>query len=148
MPYTLNSSLTPVSKDAIDKMRNAYEKTLRALSTANLKTRFPDRPEIEEAQSAWISVKDLQQLINDNKGCDGLRIYFGCHVDKTKTNDFPFEYQGLHNLIFVTTKSNSDTPTADNSTDNLSNSATTDGSFKNMAGDKIPLCPPNCPPGG
>ena len=146
MPYTSNS-LKPISKDAINVMRNTYETTLRALSTANLRARFPDRPEIEEAQSAWVSVKDLQQLINDNKGCDGLRIYFGCHGDKTRANDFPFEYQGLHNLIFVTTKSNSEIPTAENSIDNLGNSATADGTFKNMGGDKIPLCPPNCPPG-
>ena len=149
--------LTPTPKEIIEAMQLEYERNLCALSTADLQRRFPHRdpplPLIEEVKSAWVSKKDLLELIEDNDG-SGVRILYGAHHLNTYSEEFPFEYRGLHNVILVATKDSMDdgNPVASRAVNQLkeastieeANSVLTSGPFKNMGGDKIPLCPPNC----
>lgn len=128
-------------------MREAYEKEMRKFSTEKLKKKFPERPWMEDAASIWVSRKDLNELLNANKA-DGLRIYYGCHHQKTH-NDPRQDYEGLHNLIFVATKdvvdpANPATETSDDQLIDEEDEQVT--SYKGMAGTNDSLCPPNCPP--
>lgn len=130
-------------------MREAYEENIRKTSTENLKKRFPDRQWIEDAQSTWVSRKDLEQLLDANNA-DGLRIYYGCHFQKT--NDDPkLDQHGLHNLIFVATKDSgtSNFPSTETSLDQLwDDNITGDepNGYEGAAADATQLCPPYCPP--
>jgi hypothetical protein len=146
--------MEPISKAAIMKMKEEYEQTLRKFSTESLKQRFPDRPWIEEVQSAWVSKKELLALLEDNDA-NGLRIHYGCHNEST-SEDPRADYLGLHNVILVATidSVNPDNPTTENSVDQLKDVADaekaestplTPGSYTGGGGDMIPLCPPNCP---
>jgi hypothetical protein len=145
--------MKPVSKSEIIKMREEYENTLRKISTADLKKRFPERPWIEEVSSAWISRKELEDLLNDNNA-NGLRIYYGCHHEST-SKDPHEDYLGLHNVILVATKDsvNPKQPSIKNSKDQLQEggikiSVSTEdgqGNYSGSGGDAVPLCPPNCP---
>lgn len=127
-------------------MREAYERTIRKLSTQNLKKTFPDRPLIEDASSTWISRKDLEALLNANNA-DGLRIYYGCHYQSTH-DDPKLDYNGLHNLIFVATKDSTDpdNPTPQTSVDQLSDDKGDEPTdFEGSAAADGLLCPPLCP---
>lgn len=138
--------MKPVSKDSINKMRQEYENTLRKDATANLKKKFPDKPWIEEATSAWVSRRELEAILNDNKA-NGLRIYYGCHHESTNS-DPQKDLHGLHNVILVATKDDIDpeNPTLQNSKDQLKEGeplSTSD--YSGSGGDALPLCPPVCP---
>lgn len=146
--------MQPISTAAILSMKDEYEQTLRKLSTANLRQRFPDRAWIVEVQSAWVSKKELLALLEDNNA-NGLRIHYGCHNEST-SQDPKADYLGLHNVILVGTidSVNPDNPTTENSVDQLQDAANaqqagsmplTSGSYTGSGGDLIPLCPPNCP---
>lgn len=145
--------MKPVSKAEINKMREEYDNTLRKISTENLRKRFPERPWIEEVSSAWVSRKELEDLLNDNNA-NGLRIYYGCHHEST-SNDPHQDYHGLHNVILVATKDsvNLKQPTMKNSKDQILEggikaSTTNDEKpedYSGSGGDAVPLCPPNCP---
>ena len=145
--------MEPISSAAITKMKEEYEKTLRKFSTENLRKKFPDRPWIQEVQSAWVSKNELLALLDDNKA-NGLRIYYGCH-NKSTSADPRADYLGLHNVILVSTidSVSPDKPTTENSVDQLideansekADSAPPPGPYGGHGGDLIPLCPPNCP---
>ena len=143
--------MQPTSKKTVMKMREAYERTIRKSSTENLKKKFADRPWIEEASSTWISRKELEALLNANNA-DGLRIYYGCHHERTH-NDPKLDYHGLHNLIFVATKDSVDAqnPSTETSVDQLRDIAVTGDTsaeltdYEDSAGDLTQLCPPSCP---
>jgi len=145
--------MEPVSNAAIIKMKVEYENTLRKSSTENLRKKFPDRPWIQEVQSAWVSKNELLALLEDNKA-NGLRIHYGCHNEST-SKDPRADYLGLHNVILVATidSVNPDNPTTENSVDQLDVTKTEQanamlpppGSYGGSGGDLIPLCPPNCP---
>jgi hypothetical protein len=145
--------MRPTSKATVTKMRDAYDKTIRKTSSENLKRKFPDRPWIEEANSAWVSRKELEELLNANNA-DGLRIYYGCH-HKSTHSELVLDYHGLHNLIFVATKDTIDSqnPRTETSIDQLrENSLTTTDAveaeptdYAGNAGEYTSLCPPNCP---
>lgn len=139
--------MQPTSKLTVMKMREAYEKEMRKSSTEKLKKKFTDRPWIEDAASAWVSRKDLNALLEANNA-DGLRIYYGCHHQKTH-NDPRQDYLGLHNLIFVATKDTVDpenpaTETSDDQLIDFEGDILT--GYEGMAGTEASLCPPNCPP--
>jgi hypothetical protein len=138
--------MEPVSKDTINKMRQEYENTLRKDATAKLKKKFPGKPWIEEATSAWVSRKDLEALLHDNKA-NGLRIYYGCHHESTNS-DPQKDLHGLHNVILVATKDDVDpeNPTLQNSKDQLKEGQPiSSADYTGSGGDTLPLCPPNCP---
>lgn len=150
--------MQPTSKKTVIKMRAEYEKVIRKFSTENLKKKFPEKPGIEDAASTWISRKDLNTLLDANNA-DGLRIYYGCYYKSTNT-DPQKDYNGLHHLIFVATKStNPANPTMETSVDQLKDLSTTSEDSDEeptdytdaAAGDTL-LCPPHCPtetpPGG
>ncbi len=140
--------MQPVSKATIQKMKEEYEKTIHKSSTENLKKKFPGRPWIEEAKSAWVSKKELLALLEDNKA-NGLRIHFGCHHESTH-EDPKKDMVGLHTVIFVATVDsvNPDNPTTENSVDQLkdmmSKTESESGTYTGSGGDSVPLCPPNC----
>lgn len=141
--------MQPISTAAIMKMKQEYEQTLRKLSTESLKQRFPDRPWIEEVQSAWVSKKELLALLEDNSA-NGLRIHYGCHNEST-SQDPTADYLGLHNVILVATidSVNPDNPTTENSLDqlkddNISKAESNTGSYTGSGGDALPTCPPTC----
>jgi hypothetical protein len=143
--------MRPTSKATVMKMREAYDNTIRKTSTENLKQKFPERPWIEEASSAWVSRRELEELLNANHA-DGLRIYYGCHYQST--NKVPvLDYNGLHNIIFVATKDSLDpeNPATQTSVDQLQDYATANSSteeptdYEGNAGEFTQLCPPNCP---
>jgi hypothetical protein len=145
--------MKPVSKDVIIKMKDEYAKSFHKQSTKSLKKKFPDRPWIQEVQSAWISKKELLALLEDNDA-NGLRIHYGCHHESTH-KDPRKDYHGLHNVILVATVDsiNPENPTIKNSVDQLKDAgakqpkslAKTKGAYTGKGGDLIPLCPPNCP---
>jgi len=130
------------------KMRDVYEKTIRKTSTENLRKKFPGKPGIEEASSAWVSRKDLDALLNANNA-DGLRIYYGCYLESINSNT-GIDYIGLHNLILVATKDSVDpqNPSTQTSVDQLVDSEVpaTSAGYTGMAATDIDLCPPVCPP--
>lgn len=140
--------MKPVSKAIIDKMKDAYEKTIRTTSTENLKKKFPDRPWIEETKSTWVSKKELLALLEGNKA-NGLRIHFGCHYESTH-KDPKKDMIGLHTVIFVATidSINPDNPTTENSVDQLDDDKVKKladtGSYGGSGGDSTPTCPPIC----
>ena len=144
--------MQPTSKKTVMKMRDAYERTIRKSSTENLRKKFPDRPWIEEVSSIWVSRKELEALLNANNA-DGLRIYYGCHHERTHNNP-KLDYHGLHNIIFVATKDSVDAqnPTTQTSVDQLRDIAVIEGSgaeptnYEGSAGEVATLCPPSCPP--
>ena len=134
-------------------MRAEYEKVIRKFSTENLKKKFPDRPDIQDAASTWVSRTDLNALLDANEA-NGLRIYYGCFYEKT--NDDPkLDCNGLHSLIFVATKDsiNPENPTTQNSRDQLNETTTNidaTSSYEGVAGTEDAVCPPHCetpPPG-
>jgi hypothetical protein len=145
--------MPPVSKNTISKMRNEYDKTIRKVSTENLKKKFPEKPHIEEAASAWVSRKELEQLLNDNNA-NGVRLYYGCHIESTNS-DPSKDYNGLHNIIMVATKDdvNPENPTVENSQDQLHENeqktnelnTTRVQNYSGAGADMFPLCPPLCP---
>ncbi len=143
--------MEPVSKRTLISMRNEYDKTIRQISSANLKKRFTERPDIEDASSAWVSRKDLEKLLNDNNA-NGLRVYYGCHHESTNS-DPAKDYKGLHNIILVATKDDLDpeNPTCENSKDQLKDEerkpqeATSIQNYAGAGADLFPLCPPLCP---
>lgn len=141
--------MKPISKSTMMKMREAYEKNIRKFSTENLKQKFPERPWIQDAASAWVSRKELEELLNANNA-DGLRIYYGCHHENTHKEPV-LDYIGLHNLIFVATKDSvyAEKPRTETSIDQLNNLATSGSEqptdYEGSAGEYIQLCPPNCP---
>ena len=143
--------MKPVSNAAFMKMKEEYEKTLRKSSTENLRKKFPARPWIQEAQSAWVSKKELLALLEDNNA-NGLRIHYGCHHESTH-KDPKADYLGLHNVILVATidSVNPDNPTTENSVDQLKDAGDAKdaggvifGGYAGTAGDLLPLCPPEC----
>lgn len=138
--------MKPTAKKTVTKMREAYEKSIRQLSTENLKKKYPDRPWIEETSSVWVSRKDLEALLNANNA-DGLRIYFGCHHESTNA-DIKKDYLGLHNLIFVATKDSADSqnPASETSVDQLTMDDGEVLTYDGAAGTNDILCPPVCPP--
>lgn len=139
--------MRPTSKKTVIKMREEYERTIRKTATENLKRKFPDRPWIEDATSAWVSRKDLEGLLNANNA-DGLRIYYGVH--NTSTNSNPRnDFNGLHSLLFVATKDSADpqNPTTETSVDQLDDAGTGDEEptdYEGAAGTDVLLCPPIC----
>lgn len=145
--------MQPISKDTLTKMRKEYDKTIRKISTANLKKKFPDKSQIEDAASTWVSRKELEQLLNDNNA-NGLRMYYGCHHESTSTNPDK-DYRGLHNIILVATKDdvNPEKPTLENSKDQLNNiesngwdsNTSASQNYSGSGADLFPLCPPSCP---
>ncbi len=141
------TNLVPVPKEKITEMTTLYANTIWAQSTANLQAKHPEIPGIQEAKSAWLSRKELNQLLDDNSA-DGLRIYYGCHNESTTSYnpDFP-DMMWLHNVILVATKSSNGDPTVQNSVDQLSegSGALSAGAFTGNGGDFIPICPPICP---
>jgi hypothetical protein len=102
----------------------------------------------DDTKSCWVKVSEVQQLIADNPGANGIRLYYGRHAD----NDGA-DFNKRHNIILVTTRDTTtpDNPTSENSVDLLNpdvaigpvNSITV--TFAGMGGDVIPLCPPHCP---
>jgi len=147
--------MKPVSKSEIDKMKALYEKTIHKASTKKLKKKFPDRPDILEAKSVWVSKKELLQLLEHNEA-NGLRIYYGCHHESTH-DDPKQDHLGLHNVIFVATLDtvNPEEPTCKNSKDQLADEETKNtlnmeglsivtNTYKGSGGDMVPICPPNC----
>lgn len=102
-----------------------------------------------DTTSAWVSVKELTDLIRDNKNANGIRIYYGRYPLLSG------EYPGQHNVILVSTYDfkNPDKPTAENSNDLLNhnpsegevNSVSYTSGYAGMGADTIPLCPPRCP---
>jgi hypothetical protein len=144
--------MQPVSKNTLKKMTSEYDTSIRKSSTENLKKKFPDKAQIQDAASAWVSRKELEKLLNDNDA-NGLRIYYGCHHESTNS-DPAKDYNGLHNIILVATKDDVDpeNPTFENSKDQLNEEELKPGeantSVQNYAGaraDMFPLCPPLCP---
>lgn len=148
--------LTPTPKSKASAMVREYLDTLHKMSTNSLQSRFPDRTFPDgssfcEAKSAWVSKSDIEQLLSDNNGSDGIRIYYGCHNEST-IKEAGVEYLGMHNVILVATKSVLGQPgykSTDllNESENLNeaNSIIIGGSFEGNAGDLTPLCPPRCP---
>jgi hypothetical protein len=144
--------MQPVSKNALEKMTHEYDNTIRKSSTEKLKKKFPEKPQIEDAASAWISRKELEKLLNNNHA-NGLRIYYGWHHERTNS-DPAKDYNGLHNIILVARKDDVDpeNPTFENSKDQLNEEELkpdeANTSVQNYAGagaDMFPLCPPLCP---
>ncbi len=141
-------NMQPTSKQTVTKMREEYEKTIRKISSENLKRKFPDRPWIEDASSTWVSRKELEELLNANNA-DGLRIYYGCQHEKAH-DDPKLDYEGLHTLIFVATKDSIDpkNPSALSSVDQLKDipldSKEITG-YVGVAGTETLPCPPHCP---
>ena len=144
--------MQPTSKATVIKMREAYDRTIRKITTENLRKRFPDRPWIEDASSTWVSRKELEELLKANNA-DGLRIYYGCHYQSTNSEPV-LDLDGMHNLIFVATKDTIDpqNPRTETSVDQLSTMATASDAteetltdYEGNAGEYTPLCPPNCP---
>jgi hypothetical protein len=146
----------PTTKEVMMEMIAEYEGDLRKGSTERLKRKYPGRKDhIEEVRWAWVSRKEIEDLLNDNKG-NGIRIYYGCH-HKSTDMDPKKDYLGLHNLILVATRDekNPDNPTADNSEDQLEESTdetkansitiTVMDDYTGMAADLLTLCPPRCP---
>jgi hypothetical protein len=141
--------LKPIAYNEIKAMTDAWQNGLCQVSTNLLRDKYPDRPAIEEARSAWIGRADIDKLLSDNHA-NGLRIYFGCHDKSTLPDSSPHEYLGLHNIILVATLDsvNPDKPTPENSVDQLNKASTAvpkNGSFEGSGGDLVPLCPPACP---
>ncbi len=143
--------MEPVSKASFMKMKEEYENTLRKSSTENLRKKFPERPWIQEVQSAWVSKKELLALLEDNNA-NGLRIHYGCH-HKSTHKDPKADYRGLHNVILVATidSVNPDNPTTENSVDQLKDAGDARNagdvifsSYAGTVGDLLPLCPPEC----
>ena len=142
----MSTPLQPTPWTEVKAMTDAWAAGLCAVSTAILKNKFPDRPDIQEARSGWISRADLEALLSDNNA-NGLRIYYGSHHKATMPGSAPFEFLGLHNVILVATVDSvsPDAPTFLNSVDQLDKTKlATDGTFKGMGGDLISLCPPAC----
>jgi hypothetical protein len=142
-----------ISKSTFMKMRNEYDKTFHKISSEKLKKEFPVKPQIEDTALAWISRKELEQLLNDNKP-NGLKIYYESHHESTNSNPGK-DYKGLHNIILVATKKedmNPKNPPFENSKDQLRDEELkpqeSNTSIENYAGageDLFPLCPPHRP---
>ena len=149
--------LTPTPKKQVLDMINEYLGSLHKDSTQSLRKRFPGRTFPDgspfcEAKSGWVSRSELDQLLDDNGG-DGLRIYYGCHKEST-LKEAGVEYQGMHNIILVATKSIPGQPgykSSDQLTESKdpeeANSVVVTGitGYQGDAGDLVPLCPPRCP---
>lgn len=149
--------LEPTPKEIIKKMRAEYDTQIRSVLTPILQRRRPEVSNIVDSKSAWVSRKELEALLDDNKA-NGLRIYYGCHHESTGGINPALDYFGRHNLILVATIDNVNlaAPTTENSLNQLKESSrpeeansvifpTGDGSFAGMGDDTLPLCPPRCP---
>lgn len=150
--------MKPTPKEQIKTMVDEYRDTLHSISTRSLRQRFPDRTFPDgspfcEAHSAWVSKSEIEALLSDNKGSDGIRIYYGCHKDST-IKEAGAEYQGLHNVILVATKTVEGQPGYKSSDmlkegkDDLhADSVIVTGitGYDGVGGDLVPLCPPRCP---
>ena len=145
--------MQPVSKSELKEMKELYDKHIRKPSSKKLKKKFPHRPGVEDAGSAWVSKKELLELLEHNDA-NGLRIHYGCHHKSTHDNPL-HDCDGLHNVILVATRDevNPDNPTCENSVDHLKDEdeikatlagTESKGMFFGAGGDTLPLCPPNC----
>ncbi len=146
-----NFLAAPTPLQEIKEMVQAYKYGMCKESTIQLRALYPDRKNIAEAESAWVSRKEIESLLNDNKA-SGIRIYFGCHTKSTAdAATGTLEYEGLHNVILVATVDSVDdgNPKPENSINQLKEGATADKAdsvvYTSMGLDSIPLCPPNCP---
>ncbi len=145
---------TPTPFEVIQRMKEEYERLIWTFSSDALQRRFPGKPGIKDAKSAWVSRKELEALLNDNNA-DGMRIYYGCHFESTGDFNPHLDYHGLHNLILVATKDKRDpeNPKYEHSEDQLrvsenpqeANSVIFSGEYDGMGDDMLPLCPPRCP---
>lgn len=151
--------LTPTPKEQVVEMVQEFQKTFHTLSTKNLRERYPDRTFEDgspfcDAKSAWVSKAEIEQLLSDNVDADGVRIYYGCHKNPT-SKEAGMEYQSMHNIILVATKSSWEHPgykSADMlkeaNNEKEANSIIVggiSGGYEGEAGDMVPLCPPRCP---
>ena len=150
--------LTPTPKEQMIKMIKEYRETFHAESSRRLRERFPDRTFPDgslfcDAKSAWVSRSEIEQLLTDNKGADGMRIYYGCHKEST-LNEAGMEYQGMHNIILVATKSvwgqegfDCVDMLKESNKHEEANSIIINGitGYEGEGGDMVPLCPPRCP---
>lgn len=150
--------LTPTPKEQMIKMIKEYRDTFHAESSIRLRERFPDRTFPDgslfcDAKSAWVSRSEIEELLSDNPGADGIRIYYGCHKESTK-KEAGVEYQGMHNIIFVATKSvweqegyKSEDLLNESKNPEEANSIIVNGitGYEGEGGDMVPLCPPHCP---
>jgi hypothetical protein len=79
----------------------------------------PDFTNIQDSQSVWFNINDLQDFINDitDQKADGIRIYFGEYSDdviQDILSDPPSaaaipniqQYSGLHTLVMIPTRPN------------------------------------------
>lgn len=129
-------------------MRKAYDDTIRASSTDQLRLKYPDRTDIEESKSVWVSKAEIDTLLSENYG-NGIRIYFACHTESTSTGDTQ-KYLGLHSVVLVATRDNVNplNPSTDYSIDldNESDDPAKANSvtFSAMGTDVLPTCPPRC----
>jgi hypothetical protein len=139
MPIKLNADidgshpLVPIVLSEIKKMTDRYRSTMPAGDTKSL----------------WVSQAEIDALIKDNPGANGIRLYYGRHAP-----DDTSDLKSKHNMILVATKGPNvvGAPlSSENSVDQL-NDAIENGpvnsvivGFSGMGDDAIPLCPPHCP---
>lgn len=126
--------LVPIVLSEIKKMTTRYRKTMPAGDT----------------KSAWVSQDEIEALLAQNNGSNGIRIYYGRHAPDHPTPEF----RNMHNIILVATKGPNvaGAPlSSENSVDQL-NDAVANGpvnsvivDFTGDGDDAIPLCPPHCP---
>lgn len=95
-----------------------------------------------DALYAWVSVKEVFDLIIANPGATGIRIYYGRHKDDKIINGK--NYKGIHGVILVTTQDGVDqhNPTIENSINILINNVSA-VSYTGNADDNIPTKPPH-----
>jgi hypothetical protein len=138
----------------IRRMAAEYKRVLYPFANENLRRRRPEVPQIKDTLSAWVSRKELEALLDDNKA-NGMRIYFGIHPDTRGDLNPDQDLYGRHNVILVATidSVSPENPTTENSVNQLkestdpseANSIITSGEYEGMGADYLSLCPPRCP---
>jgi hypothetical protein len=94
----------------------------------------------EDSLSAWWSIEELEQFIEEAKmhGADGMKFYFAAYDAETASQP---EYEGRQTLVMVGTKQKEN---VDGSTRNRDIYVQTDKGTNILAYNAGRLCPPNC----
>jgi hypothetical protein len=111
--------------------------------------RYRSNMPVGDSKSVWVSKAEVEALLTDNAGANGIRIYYGRHAP-----DDTADFRNKHNLILVATAGPNvvGAPlSSETSVDQLNqnkekgpvNSVTV--GFSGDGDDAIPLCPPHCP---
>jgi len=139
--------LVPTQLSIVQKMVTEYSGKLRTMGASLMGMGAQ-----KQSSSVWVSWAELQQFVSENNA-NGIRIYFGQHVDES-VGGTP-EYKGMLTVILVSTKDAANPVNAqfDTSVDQLTeshiaanaNSIAVAGPFTGQADDQFPICNPKCP---